>query len=128
VRATSKFMRVLMGGAALREERGRVRSLFMRYKAVCEELWSITSGGLSACCIFERKDKQPLGDSNLPLDEGREPRGMRDNNKNRRPRSEARKHMGLRTHVPAGISLTVARLYCSLAECKCAPRRRGLEG
>jgi hypothetical protein len=99
----------------------------MRYKAVCEELWSITSGGLGACCIFERKEKQPLGDSDLPPGEGREPRGMRANNKNRRPRSETRKHMGLRTDVPAGISLTVARLYCSLAERKCASPRRGLE-
>ena len=30
---------------------------------------------------------------------GRETRGMRANNKNKHPRSEAREHMGLRIHV-----------------------------
>ncbi len=50
----------------------------------------------------------------------------RDNNKNEAPRSEARKHM--RTYVPAGISLTVARLDCSLAERRCTSPRHGLEG
>ena len=37
-----------------------------------------------------RKEQQPLGDSGLPLSEGRETRGMRNNNNNRHPRSEAR--------------------------------------
>ena len=59
---------------------------------------------------------------------GRDTRGVRANNKNKHPRSEARKHTGLRTHVPAGISLTVARLDCSLAERGCAWQRHGLEG
>ena len=117
-----------MGGAALREERGRVRSLFMRYKAVCEELWSIRSGDSGACCIVQREEKQPFGDSGLAPTRGRETRGMRANNKNRHPRSEAREHMGLRTHVPAGIPLTVARLHSSLAERWRALHGRGFEG
>ena len=37
----------------------------------------------------------------------RETRRMRAKNKNKHPRSEAREHMGPRTHVPAGISLSV---------------------
>jgi hypothetical protein len=53
---------------------------------------------------------------------------MRDNNKNERPRSEARKHMGLRTHVPAGISLTITRLRSPLAERRRTLQRRVLEG
>jgi hypothetical protein len=34
---------------------------------------------------------------------------MREKNKNRHPRSEARQHMGLRIHVSAGTSLSVDR-------------------
>jgi hypothetical protein len=60
----------------------------------------------------------PFGDSGR-ICEGRETRGMRANNKNRHPRGEARQHMGLRIHVPAGISLSVDRLPFSLI----APRR-----
>jgi hypothetical protein len=60
--------------------------------------------------------------------EGCEPRGVRDKNKNKHPRSEAREHTGLRTHVPAGISLTVARLHSSLAERWRALHGRGFEG
>ena len=100
----------------------------MRYKAVCEELWSITSGGLGACCIVNWKEKQPLSDSGLPLSEGCEPRGVRDKNKNKHPRSEAREHMGLRTHVPAGIPLTFTRLHSSLAERWRASHGHGFEG
>ena len=37
---------------------------------------------------------------------GRETRGMRANNKNKHPRSEAREHMGLRIRVSAGTSLS----------------------
>jgi hypothetical protein len=44
---------------------------------------------------------------------GRETRGMRDNNKNRHPRSEARHNMGLRIHVSAGTSLSVDRFPSS---------------
>jgi hypothetical protein len=46
--------------------------------------------------------------------QGRETRGMRDNNKNS-PRSEAREHMGLRIHVSAGTSLYVDRYPFSVA-------------
>src|SRR5687767_10195500 len=51
------------GDAAVAEERGRLRSLFMRYKAVCEELWSIRSDDSGACCIVPREEKQPFGGS-----------------------------------------------------------------
>jgi hypothetical protein len=45
---------------------------------------------------------------------GRETRGMRANNKNKHPRSEARALMGLRTHVSAGTSLPVDRFPFSI--------------
>jgi hypothetical protein len=92
----------------------------MRYKAVCEELWSITSDFSGASCIVERKEKRPSGDRVLGSVQGRPTRGMRANNKNRHPRSEARQQMGLRNHVSARISLSVDRFPFSIA----ARRRR----
>jgi len=70
----------------------------MRYKAVCEELWKNRVDDLSACCIVHGEEKQLARDSRPSLKHGRKMRGMRANNKNKRPRSEAREHMGLRIY------------------------------
>jgi hypothetical protein len=70
----------------------------MRYKAVCEELWKNRVDDSGACCIVLGKEKQPVGDSRPSLKHGCNMRGMRANNKNKHPRSEARKHMGLRIY------------------------------
>jgi len=78
----------------------------MRYKAVCEELWSIRSDDSGACCIVHDEEKQPVGDSKPGRKHGCPTRGMRANNKNKHPRSEARVHMGLRILVSAGTSLS----------------------
>jgi hypothetical protein len=50
---------------------------------------------------------------------------MRNNNKKRRPRSDARKHMGHRSHVPAGISLSGHHFRYPIVE---APRRSTRQG
>jgi hypothetical protein len=70
----------------------------MRYKAVCEELWKNRVDDSGACCIVHGEEKQPVRDSRPSLKHGRKMRGMRANNKNKHPRSEAREHMGLRIY------------------------------
>jgi hypothetical protein len=95
----------------------------MRYKAVCEELWSIRGDFSGASCIVECEEKRPTGDRVLGSVQGRETRGMRANNKNKHPRSEAREHMGLRKYVSAGISLSVDRFPFLFAA-----RRRSSDG
>jgi hypothetical protein len=58
---------------------------------------------------------------------GHETRGMRANNKNKHPRSEARAHMGLRNHVSAGTSLSVDRFPFSITVRR-RSSRNALEG
>jgi len=69
---------------------------------------------IRALAVSSREDKQPVGDSRPGPKRGRETRGMRANNKNKHPRSEARAHMGLRNHVSAGTSLSVDRFPFSI--------------
>jgi hypothetical protein len=54
---------------------------------------------------------------------GRETRGMRANNKNKHPRSEAREHMGLRILVSAGTSLSDQSPFFPTARRRFAGRR-----
>jgi len=79
-------------------------------KAVCEELWSIIGDALGGMLYRETRGEAAARRLESGLPRGRETRRLRANNKNRHPRRAARKHMGLRTHVPsAGISLSVRR-------------------
>ena len=97
----------------------------MRYKAVCEELWSIARDAPSS--FLYRRSPRRSSFLRLPpsADRGRvgtNSARMRDNNKNRRPRSDARKHMGHRSHVPAGISLSGHHFRSPIVE----PSRRSI--
>jgi hypothetical protein len=84
----------------------------MRYKAVCEELWSIL--GHASGCLLYGETKVTTAVWRLVTTRSRETRRIRDNNNNRHPRSEARYHMGPRTHVPAGITLFIDGFSLSL--------------
>jgi hypothetical protein len=53
---------------------------------------------------------------------------MRQNNKNRHPRSEARAHMGLRIYVSAGTSLSVDRFPFAFTARRRPSGRRLLNG
>lgn len=82
----------------------------MADKAVCEELWSIIGDAPGGLLYRETRGEAAVWRLERGLPRGRETRRLHDNNKNRHPRRAARKHMGLRTHVPsAGISLSVRR-------------------
>ena len=81
----------------------------MADKAVCEELWSIIGDAPGRLLYRETRGEAAVWRLESSLPRGRETRPLRDKNKNTHPRA-ARKHMGLRTHVPsAGISLSVRR-------------------
>jgi hypothetical protein len=89
----------------------------MRYKAVCEELWSIASDAPSRILYREAHGRTRF----VPL-VGRQPgllgnemRRVHDKNNNSEPRSHARTHMGSLSHVPAGISLSVGHTRASRA-------------
>ena len=93
----------------------------MADKAVCEELWSIIGDAPGRLLYRETRGEAAVWRLEWGLPRGRETRPLRDKNKNRQPRHAARKHMGLRTHVPsAGISLFVRRFPSK-------PKRRSRE-
>ena len=89
----------------------------MPYKAVCEELWSIRRDAPGRLLYLEtRRERRfvlPAG-----ADFSCESSGMRrvhDKNNNSHPRSEVRKRMESRAHVPAGNSLSVGNPSHSLS-------------
>ena len=62
----------------------------MRYKAVCEELWSIWSDAPTRLLYRETRTEGAVWRLGPAVTRGRETRRMLKNNKNKHPRSEAR--------------------------------------